>query len=238
MSTVFSCLRNPLNSVTDNSVQFISTSFTSFLQERQLTHHRSSRYYPAANGAIERFNRVLKQNVQLAIQQHQQWKQAVIEFLHVYRATLHATTGSSPYELLHCRPMWTNLTVLPLSSGCTPHAEMDIRCRQQQKMKTYIDSRQGARPLSFQRGDKVHVWKPLHVMKGHKRYTEPLSIHEKIGDSTYFLRDVKTWNASHLTAFLVRAATADRDIKEPVIDSPPRMRRGIQKPVWLKDYVP
>lgn len=54
-----------------------------------------------------------KQNVQLALQQHQQWKHAVIDFLHVYHSTLHASTGSSPYELLHGRLMQIKLTMLP-----------------------------------------------------------------------------------------------------------------------------
>lgn len=81
----------------------------------------------------------------------------------------------------------------------------------------------------------MHVRYPLHVMKGLKRCCEPLTIHEKIGDSTKALSDGKTWNASHLTAFPVSAATADRDITEPVIDSPPRTRRFIQRPVRLKD---
>lgn len=57
--SVFSHHRNLLSLVTDNGVQFTSTSSTSFLQERQITHHRSSFYYSAANRAFEWFNRVL-----------------------------------------------------------------------------------------------------------------------------------------------------------------------------------
>lgn len=71
-------------------------------------------------------------------------------------------------------------------------------------------------------------------MKGHIRYTEPLPIREKIGDSILS----ENLDAFHLTHFPVSAATADRDIVEAVIDSLPRTRRIIQRPVWLKDYVP
>lgn len=39
MSTMFSCHRNPLRLVTDNGAQLTSPSFTSFLQERQITHN-------------------------------------------------------------------------------------------------------------------------------------------------------------------------------------------------------
>ena len=105
MSSVFSRHGNPLSIVTDNGVQFTSASFASFLKDRQISHSKSSLYHPAAKGTIERFNRVLRQTVQLAIQQHQRWKPAVVDFLQVYRATPHATTVSSPFELLHGRPM-------------------------------------------------------------------------------------------------------------------------------------
>lgn len=136
-----------------------------------------------------------------------------------------------------CRSNWQ---CCPLSSGCTPHEEMDLRRKvsaQQQMMKTYTKSKRGAYPPSLQRWDKMCVQNLLRVMKGHKRYTEPLTVREKIGDSTYILSktDSKTWNASHHTAFPLSAATTDRDILEPVINCPPRTRRVIQNPVWLKN---
>ena len=241
MSSVFSRHGNPLSIVTDNGVQFTSAPFASFLKERQISHSRSSLYYPAANGAVERFNRVLRQTVQLAIQQHQQWKPAVVDFLHVYRATPHATTGSSPFELLHGRSMRTKLTVLPPAPEYTPPLNADIRHRvseQQRKMKIYADTRRGARPPAFQKGDKVRIRNPLHVMKGHRRYTDPLTISEKVGDSTYILSNGKTWNASHLTAFPDTAATTGQETVELGADRSPRPRRNIQRSGWLKDYVP
>lgn len=116
----------------------------------------------------------------------------------------------------------------------------DIRHRvseQQRKMKSYTDARRGARPPAFQKGDKVRVRNPLHVMKGHRRYTDPLTVTEKVGDSTYILSDGKTWNASHLTAFPDSAATTDQETVEPEVDYPPRPKRNIHRSEWLKDYV-
>lgn len=57
LSSVFSRHGNPENIVTDNGTQFTSVMFTSFLQNRGISHSRTSVYYPAANGAIERFHR-------------------------------------------------------------------------------------------------------------------------------------------------------------------------------------
>ena len=243
LSTVFSRHGNPLSIVTDNGVQFTSAAFAAFLQERQIRHHRSSLYYPAANGQIERFNRVLKQTVQLAIQQQQPWKPAVTDFLHVYRATPHATTGTSPFQLLHGRPMRTKLTLLPPAS--TPPAptltDMDIRHRvsqRQHKMKTYTDARRGARPPAFQKGDRVRVRNPLHVPKGHRKFSDPLTISKKLGEGTYRLSNGNTWNASHLPDFPTTTHTPTHEDTNPPDETPePRPLRDTRQPTWLKDFV-
>lgn len=96
LSTVVCRHGNPLNIVTNNGVQFTSASFTSYLQERQ-----------------NNSNCLLKQNVQLATQQHPHRNLVVIDFLQVYHSTPHATTGSSPYRLPYGRSMRTKPAVLP-----------------------------------------------------------------------------------------------------------------------------
>lgn len=58
LGTVFSREGNPSCLVSDNGCQFTSHEFANFLREREIKHLRSSVYYPRANGAIERFNRV------------------------------------------------------------------------------------------------------------------------------------------------------------------------------------
>lgn len=59
-----------LNGVfTDNGPQLTSDAFTTFLQERGVTPVCKAVYHPAANGAIEHFNRILKDCVQSAIVQ-------------------------------------------------------------------------------------------------------------------------------------------------------------------------
>lgn len=60
LTTVFSREGNPSYFVSDIGYQFISHAFANFLRERGIRHLRSSVYYLRANGAIERFNRVLK----------------------------------------------------------------------------------------------------------------------------------------------------------------------------------
>ncbi|KAJ8000091.1 hypothetical protein DPEC_G00201250 [Dallia pectoralis] len=115
LATVFSQEGNPNYLVSDNGCQFTSHAFAIFLKEREIKHLRSSVYYPRANRAIERFNRVLKECLQTAERTHKPWKQAVTEFLQIYRATTDATTGATPFELLRKRKMRTKLNLLPIS---------------------------------------------------------------------------------------------------------------------------
>ncbi|KAK7889395.1 hypothetical protein WMY93_024955 [Mugilogobius chulae] len=151
LSSVFSRHGDPENIVTDNGTQFTSSAFASFLQSRGISHSKTSVYYPAANGAIERFHRALRSCIQSAIQQSAPWKQTVTNWLQVYRATPHATTATSPYELLYGRKMRTKLNILPLPP-CTSTVDefaQDTVLKKQNKMQRYTDSKRGAQVPSF-----------------------------------------------------------------------------------------
>lgn len=114
LHSVFAREGNPLFVVTDNGPQFLSSVFSDFLSERGIKHLRTSVYHPQGNGAVERWNRVLKESILSAEQMRKAWRQSVVEFLQSYRATPHATTGVSPSELLHNRKMRTKLDILPV----------------------------------------------------------------------------------------------------------------------------
>ena len=117
-------------------------------------------YHPASNGAVERFNRVLKSCVQAAIVQAAPWKETMTAFLQTYRATPHAMTGVSPFELMFGRKMRTKLAILPLPP--CDHRDAEVRLRvsnRQTQIKAYCDKKRGARAPAFKVGDKVRVRK-------------------------------------------------------------------------------
>ena len=251
LTSVFSRFGNPSSIVTDNGSQFTSAEFAAFVKSRDIQHIRTSVYHPAANGAIERFHRVLKSCIQSAILERKPWKKSVNEFLQVYRSTSHSTTGISPCELLVGRKMRTRLNILPLLPFSKDDAALSRRVTaQQNKMRTYTDFRRGARTPTFREGDSVRVRKPTHVPKGHPRFTEPMRIQRKVGPATYLLQDGKKWHASRLTGSNAPARPVNSDY--PVIDlpteepptvlqpdvphdaHPARMRRP---PRWLEDFV-
>ncbi|KAG1952105.1 retrotransposable element [Pimephales promelas] len=200
LSTVFSRHGNPESIVTDNGTQFTSAAFAEFLKERDIKHIRTSVYYPASNGAVERFHRALKGCVQTAIQHSQPWNKAVTEWLQVYRATPHATTGVSPYELLYGRKMRTKLNILPLQGEgkCDLAAVRENVEKKQDKMKLYTDHRRGARNPLFGVGGKVRIRLPRATPKGHPRFSAPVRVEERVGTNTFLLSDGKKWNAAHL----------------------------------------
>lgn len=183
LTSIFSRHGNPENIVTDNGTQFTLSAFASFLQNRGITHSKASVYYPAANGAVERFHRALKACIQTAIQQSRPWKESVMNWLQVYRATPHATTSTSPHELLYGRKMRTKLDILPMQSAMPQHAASAFESVQlkQQKMKHYTDAKRGARPPLFKPGESVRVRNPYHVPKAHPKFTPPLTVEKRIG---------------------------------------------------------
>lgn len=69
----------------------------------------TSVYHPAANGVVERFHRVLRASVQSAILRH---------------ATPHATTGLSPFELLHGRKMHMSSRPFTISGNHRHHCAL------------------------------------------------------------------------------------------------------------------
>ena len=46
--------------ITDNGPQFLSQSFKDFIRKAQMTHVKTSPYYPQSNGKIERYHRTMK----------------------------------------------------------------------------------------------------------------------------------------------------------------------------------
>jgi transposase InsO family protein len=197
LKQIFSREGFPDELITDHGVQFMSYEFESFLSERGIKHGHSSIYYPQANGAIERFNSVLKNTLQDVIDAGKYWKSHVIEFLAVYRATPHATTGLSPSVLLHQRYMRTKLNIIGYK---LPDVKIDVhRVKekvqvQQSKYKFHADKKRNVTNV----GDWVRMKKPGFVPKGSRRYSDPVQIRHKLSFRTYVLQDGKTWNVSKL----------------------------------------
>ena len=231
----------PTEIVTDNGVQFVSSEFENFLKELGISHCKASLYYPRANGEVERWNRVLKQTLQIATNQNKPWKEATLELLMAYRATPHQTTGKTPAEMLHGRPMVTPLHIRHANDGKgRTQDDEKIRTRvsaQQEKARQYTDKVRGASEPKFKKGDMVRVKRLKKI--GGSRFEAPRRIVGQKGPYTFVLDDGRVWNASKLSVY---KGSQDRDLSSEsnetrVQTGGQRPKRQIQAPVWTRDHV-
>ena len=238
LDSIFAREGLPDEIVTDNGIQFVSTEFETYLSQRGIKHIRTSLYHPQANRLLERFNRVLKQTLQIATREHQPWKIAALELLTAYRSSAHATTGKSPAELLHNRKMTTNLNIRPTETSQEKPADIRERVHcAQENYKRYTDQKRGAVHPRFQKGDYVRVKNPRHVHKGSNRFGSPQRITQSKGPSTYQLDDGRTWNATHL--IMTQKLPNQMPITQKRLATPKpqsRPKRQIRQPTWAKVY--
>lgn len=201
-------------------------------------------YHPLANGCVESFNRVLKDSLQAAQATQQPWKPVVTEMLHSYRATAHATTSESPFQLLRGRLMWTKLNILPPPNDRGKYEHVRARVAlQQAKSKQYTNNKRGARPTKVTVGATVTVHKPFHVGKGETQYSDPLSVQQQTGLSSFIISDGRRWNAARHSLCperskeAPRADTAEENLSPIQTSTRTVLHRERQPPIWTKDYV-
>ena len=244
LSTVFSRFGNPTELISDNGTQFTSSECADFLAVRDFNYRKVSLYYPQANGAVEHWNRVLKETLLTAEQERKPWKPFIQEFLLTYRATPHSTTGVSPHELMFNRKMRTKVNIGPASKS-TPLLEKQLRDRvtsKQNASKAYTDVKRGAQVPRIKEGSLVR----FHVKKGLSKFHAPSRVMEKAGAGSFVLEDGRTWNASHLSLVpdsakdIITGKPVDPapepELKPPPDDTMHRSSRVRKKPAWLNDY--
>lgn len=125
MSALFSIEGFPEAIVMDNSPQFKPQIFETFLFDRNIQHLCSSNYYSQANGQVERFNSVSKEQIQFAQLECCPVKCELLRSEGVARSctTAHATFANLKY-LIHR----SSVLLLPLDEGqCIASAVEDIQ---------------------------------------------------------------------------------------------------------------
>lgn len=79
----------PKSILTDNGVQLVSREMELFLRNRGIVHKKCSLYHPETNGAIERFNKVLKETIAWAKSAGLKWKDEVCKKVENYSYPTH-----------------------------------------------------------------------------------------------------------------------------------------------------
>uniref|UniRef100_A0A8C5PIS1 Gypsy retrotransposon integrase-like protein 1 n=1 Tax=Leptobrachium leishanense TaxID=445787 RepID=A0A8C5PIS1_9ANUR len=112
---LFASFGYPREIVTDNGAQFTSQEFQSFVTVHNIKHKLTAPYHPATNGQAERFVQTFKNYFKASVavtSQRSISPQQLDSFLFTYRTTPHATTGTTPAELMLGRQPWTAFDML------------------------------------------------------------------------------------------------------------------------------
>ena len=203
LSDMFTRWGLPREIISDNGKQFTSREFEDFLSGLGIQHCKTALYHPQANGAVERFNRVLKEGLRGGKYSKRPIDVTLRSVLSSYRSLPHSTTGVSPAELMIGRQLRTPLDLLSLSH--TPRkvhfddaSLQEHVSEKQNQYKSYGDHRRHARDSHFQAGDQVRVRDPIRASKLDPAYSEPKTVISKPSPDTARLDDGTTWNSRSL----------------------------------------
>ena len=186
LNSVFSREGIPRFVVTDNGVQFTSKEFREFCVQKGIQHMKTSLYLPSSNGLVERWNSTLSSVFETARAEKKNVVTALHEFLMVYRATEHATTGLSPSVLLHGREIRTVLEPTRTTrKKVSFDADLPSYAKYKQENKTNV---------VFKLGDKVKLKHPRT-----RKIILGLTVEEIVGPYTVMLSDGRKWNNRHLS---------------------------------------
>ena len=90
--------------LSDRGANFMSALMTEVYQIMNVKKLNTASYRPSTNGQVERFNSTLVQALTMFISSSQHnWDKFVPSILFAYRTSISATTGETPFFLLHGR---------------------------------------------------------------------------------------------------------------------------------------
>jgi transposase InsO family protein len=91
----------PLRILTDQGRNFESELINQLCQMLNIEKLRTTAYHPQGNGAIERYNRTLKQILSKYVnEKHTDWDTYLPQALYAYNTSVHDSTGVTPYEVV------------------------------------------------------------------------------------------------------------------------------------------
>ena len=90
----------PHEIISANGRLFVSKDFDQFCGQLGIKHCKTALYHPQANGAVDRFNRVLKDGIRAFKAEGRTFDDALRSIISNYRSTPPCTTGVTPSELM------------------------------------------------------------------------------------------------------------------------------------------
>jgi transposase InsO family protein len=202
--------------LTDQGSSFANELIDSLCEVMGSKHKLSTAYHPQTNGLTERFNKTLCETIAKYILQYdREWDQFVQSALFAYRTKIQSSTKFDPFFLMYGRKAKTPLT-MKAQEGKTEEEELEWEIEEhvnkitstlehvRDEAKKNITKSQQAQKERFDKkikiqeyniGDQVLMFKSetqyVHGDKFREFYTGPYYIHQKLGNGSYKLRDMK-----------------------------------------------
>ena len=100
LQEIFSRHSLPQTLTLDNGRQLVSDEFEGYLEQLGIEHIRTKPKWTQATSEVERQNQSILRRLWIVHSEGRDWRKELQTYLLAYRATPHATTGSSPAKLL------------------------------------------------------------------------------------------------------------------------------------------
>jgi transposase InsO family protein len=184
----------PDNLISDNGPQFCSAEFKNFLSSLGVHHSKTAVYNPSANGAVGRFNKVLKEGLSVACAESASFLPSVKRILANYRSLRHTTTGESPAKMLYGREMRMPFDCVFKKKVVQTSPKVKKRLQfAQNKAKRYTDQVRHAPVTVFKTEDWVRTLRPFRKHKLETKWSHPKEV-TVVRGATLTLADGKRWN--------------------------------------------
>jgi len=120
LCTVFTKFGIPDEILSDQGSQFMSTLMKQVMELLGVDRIRTSPYHPETDGMLERFHGTLKQMMQKRGNASKEWDKYLPFLCFVYRDSVHAATGFTPFQLLFGKDVRGPLSLLKsqLTGAC------------------------------------------------------------------------------------------------------------------------
>ena len=153
---VFSMFSYPKQIKTNNGPPFNSRQWSYFCSHNNLNHRTVTPLWQQANTQAESFNKPMLKAIRSAHTSHTSWKQALYQFLIMYRCTEHCYTGFRPYHLMFNREPRTELPDISQQSDLYEQVNQ-YDMKKNNILKSYGDKRNNAKHSYLKEGDNVYM---------------------------------------------------------------------------------
>ena len=202
-------LGTPYMVLSDNGREFENELWLETCRLLGIVKHRTTPYYPACNGGIERWHRSMNALLGKTVQVHQRdWPQRLPFVVSAYNGSVHDSTGFTPNFLMYGRELNAAVDLVLGNPSGPPQSVNDYAAHlvgmmgdaydedrehlgpSTERYKRYYDF--SAKPREFSSGELVWVFSPRtykgRTPKWSRCYSGPFEIVRRVNQVNYAVR--------------------------------------------------